>query len=408
MKKYLVMLLILIACIPSNMTTLAAQSNTLGGLVIENQFATEEGILSGIEKTIMKFYENKDLNYENDLSKDMGADIHSLIMDKANVHQHVTEIYGIHKENYKVTTELLENTRLGNRGFFKFLVKTTFNYVGTPHITSETCTEINITFDYDKNLITDFYDQYDYYDRSIRGQYSGLNELEENLQPFTMNHEITCRQEILKSNIAKVYLAEVQNPTETLADGSSVSMAAPLDYGKIVLYALNNCNQQSPVSGNGSVPYYDFAQIPGAWDCTNFVSHALLAGGAKVYDTGGSGISSTGWYYRSLSNRSSSWSSVNSLHSFLTTNTVPNTLGGSSNDYSTRLGIWGLGHVIQFLDPGDSIWWHSCIITDRILYEDRQYALCTGRTSASVYQRNVNAAEIYANGAKRTIFAYNN
>ncbi|WP_281170123.1 amidase domain-containing protein [Paenibacillus pinihumi] len=62
--------------------------------------------------------------------------------------------------------------------------------------------------------------------------------------------------------------------------------------------------------------------MSGNWDCTNFVSHALLAGGAVVYDTNGTGISSTGWYYRRLSNRSSSFSGVPNLHNFLVNNTT--------------------------------------------------------------------------------------
>ena len=64
----------------------------------------------------------------------------------------------------------------------------------------------------------------------------------------------------------------------------------------VVSYARNNFDKPQPNSGDGIVPYYDFSDIPGNWDCTNFVSHALLAGGANVYDTGGNGISSTGWY----------------------------------------------------------------------------------------------------------------
>ncbi len=183
--------------------------------------------------------------------------------------------------------------------------------------------------------------------------------------------------------------------------------SGPLNFGNVVLYARNNFNQ-TPVSGDGSVPYYDFSQIPGNWDCTNFVSHALLAGGANVHDTGGSGISSTGWYFRNLSNRSSSWSSVNYLHSFLTTNTTPNTLGGSSSDYTTRPGYWNTGYVIQFNNPTVGTWCHSLIITGKSYYEDRQYALCTGRASPYSYQDNKNAAEIYPGGAKRTIYVYNN
>lgn len=69
------------------------------------------------------------------------------------------------------------------------------------------------------------------------------------------------------------------------------------------------------------MPYYDFSKIKNNYDCTNFVSHALLAGGAKPYKpSGATGIIGTGWYYTNLDNRSSSWSGVSYLYSFLTSN----------------------------------------------------------------------------------------
>ncbi|MDR1928152.1 MAG: amidase domain-containing protein [Oscillospiraceae bacterium] len=59
--------------------------------------------------------------------------------------------------------------------------------------------------------------------------------------------------------------------------------------------------------------FADFSEMGG--DCSNFVSQALLAGGAVMNET-----KDTGWYYHSLNSRAPSWSSVPFLFNFLTKN----------------------------------------------------------------------------------------
>ncbi|MBQ1371969.1 MAG: amidase domain-containing protein [Oscillospiraceae bacterium] len=59
--------------------------------------------------------------------------------------------------------------------------------------------------------------------------------------------------------------------------------------------------------------YYDFTALGG--DCTNFVSQCLFAGVGVMNDT-----SVTGWYYRSASDRTASWTGVEYLYRFLTKN----------------------------------------------------------------------------------------
>lgn len=58
--------------------------------------------------------------------------------------------------------------------------------------------------------------------------------------------------------------------------------------------------------------YYNFDNLGG--DCTNFVSQCLYAGAKEM------NYASNGWYYNSASDRSPSWTGVNPLHQFLTTN----------------------------------------------------------------------------------------
>ncbi len=59
--------------------------------------------------------------------------------------------------------------------------------------------------------------------------------------------------------------------------------------------------------------FYDFQYIGG--DCTNFASQCIYAGSGIMNYT-----PIYGWYYRSLSDRSASWSGVEYLYNFLTTN----------------------------------------------------------------------------------------
>jgi len=57
--------------------------------------------------------------------------------------------------------------------------------------------------------------------------------------------------------------------------------------------------------------YYDFEKIGG--DCTNFASQCIYAGSKIMNYT-----SVVGWYYRSASDRSASWTGVEYLFKFLT------------------------------------------------------------------------------------------
>ena len=59
--------------------------------------------------------------------------------------------------------------------------------------------------------------------------------------------------------------------------------------------------------------YYDFEKIGG--DCTNFASQCIYAGSKILNYT-----PVTGWYYRSVSDRSASWTGVEYLFKFLTNN----------------------------------------------------------------------------------------
>ena len=80
--------------------------------------------------------------------------------------------------------------------------------------------------------------------------------------------------------------------------------------------------------------YYDFSAIGG--DCTNFVSQCLYAG-CKVMN-----YSQNGWYYNNINSRSPSWTSVEALYRFLTTNKSVGPRG-----YAVNLKEAQIGDIIQ-------------------------------------------------------------
>lgn len=96
--------------------------------------------------------------------------------------------------------------------------------------------------------------------------------------------------------------------------------------------------------------YYDFEHIGG--DCTNFISQCLYAGAPLMNYT-----PVTGWYYRSLSDRAPAWSSVVSLHRFLTANQ-------SLGPYAKEVPLQEIkeGDIIQ-LQNTEGRFYHSLLVT---------------------------------------------
>ncbi len=180
-----------------------------------------------------------------------------------------------------------------------------------------------------------------------------------------------------------------------------------LDKTKIVAWARENFNKYQPQSGNPElIPnYLDFSSInPNSYDCTNFVSHAILAGGAPTFDTGGWGISPSGWYFRDVVNRSSSWSGVGPLYSFLTNNKARGPFGEFRRYEDIYSGVFDFeeGDIIQFW--GGDFWRHTGVITGFAYSpEGRLEALVTGRTDTQNYNDNTLASEIYPGKPRRVI-----
>lgn len=96
--------------------------------------------------------------------------------------------------------------------------------------------------------------------------------------------------------------------------------------------------------------YYDFEKIGG--DCTSFASQSIFAGSRVMNYT-----PVTGWYYRSASDRSASWSGVEYLYKFLVSNRSVGPYAHEVSQSEARP-----GDIVQLgTDAGD--FYHSPVIT---------------------------------------------
>ncbi len=92
-------------------------------------------------------------------------------------------------------------------------------------------------------------------------------------------------------------------------------------------------------------------------DCTNYASQVLNASSAPQYISSSSGITgSSYWYYKNSSNRSSSWTGVNQLRTFLLNNKTK----GPSGSISSTFAALDSGDIIQLGSNDD--YYHSIVV----------------------------------------------
>ncbi len=101
---------------------------------------------------------------------------------------------------------------------------------------------------------------------------------------------------------------------------------------------------------NRNPAYYNFEEIGG--DCTNFASQCLYAGANIMNFT-----SVTGWYYRSVSDRTPAWTGVEYLYRFLTRNRSVGPYGHVVSQREAQI-----GDIVQ-LGTADGRFYHSPVIT---------------------------------------------
>lgn len=198
----------------------------------------------------------------------------------------------------------------------------------------------------------------------------------------------------------KKELKNIEEPETVLEPNTSNLYLDDLDTNAMASYAYNNAAKASPSSGDGVTPYYDFSLITGNYDCTNFISHCLLAGGASK------NVSTNGWYYNSLSDRTPSWSNVNYLHNFLVHNSSTRGPKGVSSEYPAGNSLTSLysscriGDLIQIKYNGASNYGHSTIVTGKNLSQTT--ILITSRTSQNSYNKSAVLTKVYNSNAVKS------
>lgn len=349
-----------------------------------------EFVCEGVEN----YYRNKDLGEENPILDYFTEDILTLLNAKIEMDTFQRQTYELEYKEYELNILPINQDSWnddGNEIYLELQVERVWYYNDEPTTVSEVL-EVTVAKENGVNCImTGCYNKYE----SII--YGPIDELFRNAK---LSRSTSNTNELIESYIddykeqcvaKEVQLREdEQNAYNADKDVELMSLTY-LVRGDIKNWARNNYNKSSPTSSTSSVSYYDFSQISGAFDCTNFVSHALLAGGATMHDDGKSGIQGTDqWYYRSTANRSSSWAGVNQLYTFLTRSNPSNSNKGP---YATEKELTYAnaftGDIVQ--GHNGTIWRHSTVVTK--FADSKVYV--TGRTMPGAYNDNVLATSIY-------------
>lgn len=369
------------------------------------------------------YYLSKDLYYDCDFSQYISnSNFLKYVDEKAKSSAYKLQVYDVDdKQNYKLDLECVESYNISDATYYKFNVNILFNYkncdvlsgYGEQNFIKVEADDLGVT------KISDWYIPYDEYDVFVRGELSSLPR--ESVWEREESQELLKKQKNENMRLKNYYAQAAKNQKLDFSYNTSEKSAEQplaasaslhsLNKHNIVVWATNNYNKKNPTSGNPSQvsSYYDFSTIPNNFDCTNFVSHAILAGGAPVYDTGYSGIQGSGWYFRNISNRSSSWSGVNNLYSFLTTNTTrgPKATSIAYSNYWAPSGTprpYDYGDLIQF--HSGTTWIHSGVITTMIPLSGSSTTIEAGvtyRSSSSSYSLNKRQSEIYSGKSRRVL-----
>ncbi len=116
----------------------------------------------------------------------------------------------------------------------------------------------------------------------------------------------------------------------------------PYERERALLYAERWAFSQNPLFGN-------FRGIGG--NCTNFVSQSLYAGSCVMNET-----PTFGWYYKSLDDRSPSWTGVEFFYNFIVSNAGVGPFGEE-----TTADALEIGDVIQ-LGREEEGYYHSLLV----------------------------------------------
>lgn len=311
-------------------------------------------------------------------------------------------------ENFKVSTEIKNKEETENGTLFTIWTEVSFNYIGSEHPSGFGRTaEILVG---SGNKIVDMWVNDGIEDNFRKEGIEPLNVIwsESNTAKERISEISLCKQNFTQYQQEQAEAAKTYNEAVSLSNSASalaVSSLTTSQRNKMVTYALNNVSKSNPSSGNSSLvsSYYDFSGFGGDnGDCTNFVSHCLLAGGAldnKINDANNKGLvyDTKYWYYIDENRRSTSWSGVEPFYSFITNNTGNGPKGTPkvfSGKYAPNHGYEAIkGDIVQINYDGVGTFNHTMIITDVIFENNYWNVYLTGRSGYQAgsdwYDKNI-------------------
>lgn len=280
---------------------ISEETNEISEVSEKEKLFSEE--LDFAKKALVKFYKNKDLGENNELDSYFSKDVFKLINYKVMYNNYLNKELDISYSKYDVVVKPVEVEKWIKKGSsfsFNLQVITKF-YYSQSDVESENSVvlEFTVTKDRDGKLIIT---------RCYQGLYSEVDELKY-YDLLSKNADV---DKWLSSNFeeSKEYIEKSKNDreedyrqykSEKGCKDESVERYSSFDRQYITDWARNNFYKRYPSSSSSYVPYYDFSTISDSYDCTNFVSHALLAGGFSMNDYGYSGIQgSNQWYYTNI------------------------------------------------------------------------------------------------------------
>lgn len=398
MKKtisLLALMAILIVSLGFSPVSASADENSETGIALDKAVSLASDVVE-------KYYRNKDLGETHDLSAAVNEPVLELLQTKIELGQMLKQILELDYRDYQITIHPFheDQWKMGeNESFIVLRVERTWFYNSEQTTSSEL---LNITLSDDMNkgiLLTACYEPFENITLGpVDEMFQQAGEFKMNLTSEVETYKENFKQQLLEKKEQMVFDTQANKSNDEI----DLMAKTSLTRSDIKDWARNNYNKNDPKSSNSSVPYYDFSELNNAWDCTNFASHAILAGGATMNDKGKKGITGTDqWYFRSSANRSSSWAGVNQLYDFLTRKNPGNSNKGP---YGTLKALTYAnaytGDIVQ--GHNGDIWRHTTVVTK---FENSKVYV-TGRTGDGVYNDNDLATSIY--GKQRLIYLEGN
>ena len=345
-----------------------------------------------------------DVLYESDT-------VETYILQKS-FYDNTTKRYGEEYNNYSGEFTVVDTQYTDGKIYCKVICEKTFTYKGRSSASASGC-HVYLTFtknDENQWVISDMYEK-ESADINLRGLYS----FEQYIASDTSVTESLLESLSEKITSYDTYIASCYEPdTETVETSNTVSSSVLLETSpcllasvrasgtfdrlEMVYYAIANAALDEPESGNSTyAEYVPFETLGTAtnpsYDCTNFVSHVLLSGGA---------IPSSGWYFNSSSDRTASWSGVTSFYNFITTNSS-NGPYGTEVPYTESISAqYDIGDIIQIDYSSTSYWDHSTVITG-FDTNGTYIPLITSRSEAGSYNIDEKITDEYEDDDYRVI-----